>query len=59
MNLKRLTATALAALCVAGALTGCANSKTGEVQNAEDQVAQAEARATQELQQNDYMGAYT
>lgn len=59
MNLKRLTATALAALCIAGALTGCANSKTGEVQNAEEQVAQAEARATQELQQNDYRGAYT
>ena len=59
MNLKRLTAAALAALCIAGTLTGCANSKSGQAQTAEEQAAQAEARMTQELQLNDYRGAYT
>lgn len=60
MNLKRLTATALAVLCIAGTLTGCANSKTGEEgATPEEQAAQAEAIATKEIQLNDYRGSIT
>lgn len=59
MNFKKYAAVALAAVCVIGTLTGCANSKTGEAQTAEEQAAADDARLLKELQLNDYRGSVT